>query len=898
MLESLAALLAPLVLIGVASTAPEEDFDPTRFEVAVLARGLDRPMELDVAPDGRVLWIELAGALRLYRPDTGAVLEAGRLDVFVEQENGLLGLALDPDFATNRRLFLLYSPPDYPGQRLSRFVLDGDRLDLGSEQVLFEFEEQRRECCHHAGALEFGPDGLLFLSTGDNTHPGGDSQGYAPIDERPERSPFDAQKGPANTQNLSGKILRIRPTETGYEIPPGNLFADPSEGRPEIYVMGCRNPWRIGVDAETGHLYWGEVGPDAWSDGDRGPRGYDELNQARAAGNFGWPYFIGDNEAYRDVDFATGEIGAPYDAAAPRNDSPHNTGARVLPPAQPAWLYYPYGASGEFPELNGEGGRTACAGPVYHFDPALESKTKLPAYFDRTFFAFEWSRHWIRAVHLDDDSNPARIEPFLPERTFKRPVDLVVGPEGALYLLEFGTTWGTNEDSALVRIDYRSGNRAPRVRAAAENAVGPLPLTVRLSTAGTHDPDGDPLELRWLDQAGEPLAVAGPADAPTITFDRPGTFQLQLEARDPHGAVARAAVPVIAGNARPTIAFERPRHGGFYEPDEPVDWLVRVTDAEDGDSRETPLELLDHVVVEATFHAGAPPTGGAADDDPALAAMRRSDCFQCHAVDRRVVGPAYLEVAERYRDDPDAVEAAVARVRDGSTGVWGEVPMLPHRQHPVEEVREMVRWVLGREASAPAESQQRGLRGLVVPPSPTGTFVLRARYTDAGAEGAPPLEAVADLVVRGRAVEAEHLSSRAGTRTLDSETATGGRFVGAIDSGNHLRFADIDLAGIDRVSLRVSSAGAGATLALRVDGVEGPVLAEVDIVPNGDWEDWYEVVLPIRDPGGPVGARDLFVTFQHAEGKGGLMNLDRLHFLRPDDPVDAETEPGTVDEGR
>ena len=101
--------------------------------------------------------------------------------------------------------------------------------------------------------MHFGPRGELFIASGDNTHPHGDSQGYAPLDERPDKAPWDAQKSAANTQSYNGKILRIRPLADGtYEIPEGNLFPkDGSHGRPEIYAMGCRNPWRMTVDQKT-----------------------------------------------------------------------------------------------------------------------------------------------------------------------------------------------------------------------------------------------------------------------------------------------------------------------------------------------------------------------------------------------------------------------------------------------------------------------------------------------------------------------------------------------------------------------------------------------------------------------------------------------------------------------
>ena len=94
--------------------------------------------------------------------------------------------------------------------------------------------------------------------------------------------------------------------------------------------MGCRNPFRISIDSKTGFVYWGEVGPDAAADTDRGPVGYDEINQARGPGNFGWPYFVADNKAYADYDFATKSLGKQFDPAKPVNDSPNSTGLESL----------------------------------------------------------------------------------------------------------------------------------------------------------------------------------------------------------------------------------------------------------------------------------------------------------------------------------------------------------------------------------------------------------------------------------------------------------------------------------------------------------------------------------------------------------------------------------------
>jgi cytochrome c len=416
------------------------------------------PVELDVAPDGRVFFIEIGGRVKVHQPQSGMTTLAGQLSVYTGVEHGLLGLALDPNFATNHWLYLFYSPagPETV-QRVSRFTVVGDHLNLQSEKVLLTIPTTRLPgASHEAGSLAFGPGGELYISTGDDTNPF-ESSGYAPIDERPGRLGFDAQKSASNANDLRGKILRIKPEADGsYSIPVGNLFpADGSAGRPEIFVMGSRNPYRISVDAETGWLYWGDIGPDALvDDAARGPRGYDELNQARTAGNYGWPYFVADNKPYRNYDFATGISGPAFDPAAPTNDSPNNTGSEDLPPARGAIAWYPYDVAQQFPEF-GSGQRTIMAGPVYHFQPQLASSRKLPAYFDDTLFIYDWSRNWVKEVKLDGAGNILKINPFAPQISLAHPIDLDIGPDGSLYVLEWGSQYaGGNVDAQLVRINF------------------------------------------------------------------------------------------------------------------------------------------------------------------------------------------------------------------------------------------------------------------------------------------------------------------------------------------------------------------------------------------------------------------------------------------------------------
>ncbi|MFO1460014.1 MAG: PQQ-dependent sugar dehydrogenase [Verrucomicrobiota bacterium] len=464
------------------STAPTPE--PSGFRKVVLEsdRDLDGdgkaedvivdPMEIALAADGRVFFIERAGRVRVVDPKSNTTTTLASLFVSYEMEDGLLGITLDPHFERNSWLYLFYSEPethlDTTGHkvgtnRVSRFTLTGDALDLTSEKVLLRIPTQRDQCCHSGGSLAFDTAGNLYASVGDNTFPG-DSDGYAPIDERPGRDPWNAQKSASNANDLRGKILRIHPEPDGTAtIPAGNLFPPGTPNtRPEIYVMGNRNPFRISVDPRTGFLYWGEVGPDAGGPNpDRGPAGFDEINQARAAGNFGWPYFGGDNKPYRAYDFATGKSGDPFDPAHPINRSRLNTGPQELPPAQPAFIWYPYGQSTRFPVVNGGGGRTAMAGPIYYHDPKSSSTTRLPAEFDHTLFIYEWSRNWIIAVHLDADNHIAsdasgklRMERFCPDMTFKRPMDLELGPDGCLYVLENGSAWLGNRDTQLVRLEY------------------------------------------------------------------------------------------------------------------------------------------------------------------------------------------------------------------------------------------------------------------------------------------------------------------------------------------------------------------------------------------------------------------------------------------------------------
>ncbi|MES2830006.1 MAG: PQQ-dependent sugar dehydrogenase [Bacteroidota bacterium] len=460
--------------------------DQNRFVKVTLTKGqFTEPTEIAVLPNKDVLISQRRGEFLIYKNATKTLKEAGKLDVYfktsikdVNAEEGLLGMAADPNYATNQFIYAFYSPTSKSVNRLSRFKVINDKVSLTSEKVILEFYSQREICCHTGGSIAFGPGNLLYVSAGDNSTPFDApapndkyvNKGFGPMDNRPEMHQYDARRSAGNTNDLRGKILRIKMNADGtYSIPDGNLFAknDP-KAKPEIYVMGNRNPYRISVDKKTGFLYWGEVGPDAQNDvPERGPRGYDEVNQARKAGNFGWPLFIGKNYPYRAYDYTNGQSGDAFDPAAPINNSPNNTGLTQLPPAQSAFIWYPYAASPDFPEV-GAGGRTAMTGPVYYAKPGIPS---YPAYYNGKLIIYEWIRGWVKAVTMAPNGDYKSMEPFMANVELAAPIDMELGPDNKLYILEYGKGWfSKNPDAALVRIDYN--NSATVAKANGPKAAG------------------------------------------------------------------------------------------------------------------------------------------------------------------------------------------------------------------------------------------------------------------------------------------------------------------------------------------------------------------------------------------------------------------------------------------
>jgi cytochrome c len=555
------------------------------FEKVTLDDNTVGPAALDVAKDGRVFYAEYGGKVKIFKPSTRTTVTAATVNVYTGGEDGLTGLALDPNFATTKWIYLMYSPAGGTEHisRVSRFTVNGDTLDMASEQVIMKVPSSRAapEPGHTGGYITFGPNGNLYIGPGDDIEPFR-SDGYAPIDERPGWASNDAQGTAANTNDLRGKILRIHPEPNGtYTIPAGNMFPQgTARTKPEIYAMGFRNPFRFSVHPTTGVIYAADYGADAANDNaNRGPAATVEWNIISSPGFYGWPYCVGDNIAYNDYNFATGQSGAKFNCDNPVNNSPNNTGLTQLPAARKADVWYGNGANGsKFPEL-GTGGEAPHAFPIYQYDAANPSPTKFPAYFDQTPFFGEWSRNKMFEFRLGQDGKLLKINNFLSNLSYKSPMDAKFGPDGAMYLLEWGTGFGRdNPDSGLYRIDYTAGgDRNPIATATATPSSGSSPLSVRFSSAGSGDPEGGPVTYRWEFGDGGTSTEANP----THVYTARGQFNAKLTVTDTGGKTGVANVIVTSGNTTPTVNLSIP-DGGMFDWGQSIPYTVTVTDPEDG----------------------------------------------------------------------------------------------------------------------------------------------------------------------------------------------------------------------------------------------------------------------------------------------------------------------------
>ncbi|CAM3452055.1 ThuA domain-containing protein [Pontibacter korlensis] len=882
--------------------APEAD----RFVKVQLNTGaFFEPTEMAILPSLDILVAQRRGELMLYNNKTGDVTQVGALNVYhkttipdVNAEEGLMGLAADPNFSKNNFIYLFYSPADTSVNRLSRFVFKNGKLDNSSEKVILQFYSQRNICCHTGGSIAFGPGNTLFLSTGDNSTPFNEkgqpyvNNGYAPLDDRPGHEQFDARRTSANTNDLRGKIIRIKMNDDGtYTIPEGNLFpTNTPNARPEIFTMGHRNPYRISVDQKKGYLYWGDVGPDAAGDSMkvRGPRGYDEMNQARKAGNFGWPLFIGNNYAYNRYDYGKGFTGPEFDPAKPVNESRNNTGIKELPAAQPAFVWYPYAESPDFPQV-GSGGRNAMTGPVYYSDMFPE-QTRYSSYYDGKLFVYDWMRNWIKVITMKENGDFDKMETFMPDIKLTGAIDMEVGPDGRLYVLEYGSGWfAKNDDSGLARIDYLAGNRPPKVAdLTVDKMSGRTPLVIT-AKVDAKDPENDKMRYEW-NVGGKTLRTTEPSLKYTINNN--GDHSISVVVFDDKNASSKSnVVTLYAGNEQPQVNVALQGNRSFYTEGQPVKYSVKVTDPDGTVDMNNLFVSVDYV--EGTDLAGAS-QGHQIVSEEMLGKnlMLSSDCKACHSINEKSIGPTYTQVAKRYQKDNGAMTHLTNKIIKGGSGVWGEAAMPAHPNMSESDAKQIVKWIL---SLGNTENARKSLpaSGEIVPKvdskqKDNTVLKLTATYTDQGGQGIKPLAGTGVVYLRNTTLDAADFKSINGFNSVEFG---GAHFLIFPGSNGWLKQPQLDLTNIG--SIELIGFGNGETTEykaeVRLDQPDGTKVGEGILKLGGERQPGsgtvklqnlpdsklHDVYIVVNVAGGATGQNHVLKTVRFVPASGTAVSSSR-----------------------
>jgi cytochrome c len=929
----LTSVLSFLLVLLVFSCNSSEDSsikpDDNRFTKVVLTEGMDEPMEMTFLPENRILLVERKGGVKIFDEKTGEMTLVATIPVnrkytnkqgmVREAEEGLMGVIVHPDYAKNNWIYMYYADSADAKHVLARWELKGNTLDAASKKVILEVPTQRQECCHTGGGMVFDQEGNLYLTVGNNTvNP---REGTSNLDERPGMENADDQRAPGNTNDLRGKILRIHPEDDGtYTIPKGNLFPPGTEKtRPEIYTMGHRNPWRPTIDSKTGYLYWGEVGPDASVDSIWGPKGYDEFNQAKGPGFFGWPYFIGNNFPYNRHNHADSAYGAPYDVNNPVNESVNNTGLRELPkPVIPAMIYYPYGISEEFPML-GSSGRSATGGPVFRkADFKKDAPYVFPAYYEGKWLMVDFMRGWIFAVTMDGNGDYQSMERFLPNETFSSAIDMDFGPDGSLYILEYGSVWFRgNTNSRLIKIEFNGGNRKPTVKATADKTSGSIPLTVKLSSEGTldyDDYDQGKLNYEWkITSAGgfnQTLTEANPS----FNFSEAGTYDVMLTVADTKGEKNSSSFQVVAGNEPPIVTIDLGSFNKtFYFGQKEFTYSINVTDKEDGSASDGKIKAEEVAVTFDYVPAGFDPIEIASKQSGAeTMAIRNigrnlieaSDCKSCHQYDKPSIGPSYDAVAAKYPNSAENTAYLVGKIINGGAGVWGDHAMSAHPQLSESDAKRMVDYILSMDEVQPTVASLP-LSGKVNPTVPEGengqgSFLLRASYSDKGAGNIGSLSGVSYVALRNPYLNPELSVDRKGIQVLTTPNVS----YMVLGNDAHIAFKGIDLTGIEQIdvlgNISQRNGAIGGSVEIRLGSPTGELLGQSQTVgrvemgfrpPQGvNMLDWRRQAAPrAKTPIKAVsGFQDIYLIFKNPSAKGEevLMSLIEIEFKNKVDSTD------------
>jgi glucose/arabinose dehydrogenase/PKD repeat protein len=481
------------------------------FQNEVLISDLNLPIAVKFLPDGRMLVLELGG--KIWKVDTSTweidpspFLALSNIGTANGQQ-GLMDMVLDPNFATNRYYYVFYTLGSPNRDRASRFTALPDLSGTvsGSEFVIYQ-DPQAASAEHHGGALNFGSDGKLYITTGEH---------------------FD----PPAAQSLAsprGKVLRFNKDGT---VPTDNPFYDGSGPNVDaVWALGLRNPFRASYDTTTGRLYIGDVGGNVYSTAE------EEVHVGARGANFGWPacegFSCGANPAYTSPIYA-----------------------------------YPH---------DGRDGAVV-GGFIYR-------GSQFPAQYRGSYFFADYSQNWIKRLTLDASGNVTGLLNFepadgAPDGPTGDIVYLSEGPDGALYYVDLGYSDTTGEVGVgkVRRIRFISNNQPPVVVASAQPSAGLAPLTVSFSSAGTSDPESDPLSFSWTFGDGGTSTLANPVHIYTSN----GPYSARLTVSDGNSATLSLPIAISVGH-KPVPRILTPANGFVFRAGDTVSFDGDATDSEDG----------------------------------------------------------------------------------------------------------------------------------------------------------------------------------------------------------------------------------------------------------------------------------------------------------------------------
>lgn len=539
------ALLALLAAGPAHAVIPAPNFEVTNLSGATV---FDTPTTIAFLADGRLLVGEKRGAVWMV---TNGVRSAQPLwvrenEVLNSDDRGLLGVAADPNYNTNHFIYLLYTvDPDSNGSddnpegfgRLTRYQVgftDSSVVVPSSRTILMgtTWADGPLEASpsHTIGALRWGHDGSLLVSTGDGANFNYvDAGGITPNAFLPGRSNPIEDIGAYRSQyihSLCGKVLRLDPTN-GHGYPSNPYWSgDGTATQSKVWAYGVRNPFRFVVRPGTGVTDPAAGDPGTLYLGDVGWITYEELNIVDRPGqNLGWPC----REGFQPTGLYTGAPQQPARADCGSLGTSDNPATSFTQPVVVA-----HHSQSTLSTPQGFVGNTSIGAAFY-------TGTLYPANLQGKYFACDFGQNWIKVADIDTATHQVvSLTDFATQ--CDGPVDFAIDPlNGDLVYCSIYT-------GQIRRFHYLgvgTGNVPPIAVATGTPDVGVAPLTVQFSSAGSHDDNGDTLSYVWNfgDQATSNVAN------PLHVYTDPGTYLATLTVDDGHGATAVANVTVLVATS-------------------------------------------------------------------------------------------------------------------------------------------------------------------------------------------------------------------------------------------------------------------------------------------------------------------------------------------------------------